>query len=158
MNQPSKPAPPAAPENAEAVRNVWLAGLGAFAQAQARGTELFDSLVQAGVHQQAKARQLAQAELSKAAEQLATMAGAAPLAPWDRLSGIFEGRVARALEQLGMPGPEAIQRLQARVEELEARVSRLEAGKPEPADTPPSAQARPAAKRSRTKGGSGPAR
>lgn len=154
MSQSSTPTPPPTPENAEAARNVWLAGLGALAQAQARGTELFDSLVQAGLNQQAKAREMAETELSKAAQQLAVMTGATPMAPWDRLSGIFEGRVARALAHIGMPAPDAVQGLLDRIEQLEARVAALESGT---APATPSVPAKAtAARRARTKGGSAP--
>lgn len=107
--------------------NVWLAGMGALAQAQARGTQAFDALVREGLAQQAKAREAAETEMNKAAERLSamTMGGANP---WDRLGGIFEGRVQQALQSMGMPSPEWLAALQQRIDALEARVAELEGG------------------------------
>ena len=105
--------------------NVWLAGLGALAQAQAQGTKAFDALVREGLAQQAKAREAAEAEMTKAAERLGamTMGGANP---WDRLGGIFEGRVQQALQRLGVPSPELLAAMAERIQSLEARVAELE--------------------------------
>ena len=105
--------------------NIWLAGLGALAQAQAQGTKAFDALVREGLAQQAKAREAAEAEMTKAAERLGamTMGGANP---WDRLGGIFEGRVQQALQRLGVPSPELLGEMAARIQSLEARVAALE--------------------------------
>ena len=105
--------------------NVWLAGLGALAQAQAQGTKAFDALVREGLAQQAKAREAAEAEMTKAAERLGamTMGGANP---WDRLGGIFEGRVQQALQRLGVPSPELLAAMAERIQSLEARLAKLE--------------------------------
>ena len=105
--------------------NVWLAGLGALAQAQAQGTKAFDALVREGLAQQAKAREAAEAEMTKAAERLGamTMGGANP---WDRLGGIFEGRVQQALQRLGVPSPELLAAMAERIQSLEARLAELE--------------------------------
>lgn len=125
--KPADDGKPAAPEGQD---NVWLAGLGAWAQAQARGTEAFDALVREGLAQQAKARQAAEAELSKAAERWSALTAGASSAPWDRLGGIFEGRVQQALARLGLPQPELLNSLMERVAALEARVAELERGTP----------------------------
>ena len=105
--------------------NIWLAGLGALAQAQAQGTKAFDALVREGLAQQAKAREAAEAEMTKAAERLGamTMGGANP---WDRLGGIFEGRVQQALQRLGVPSPELLAAMAERIQSLEARLAELE--------------------------------
>lgn len=119
------PTDPAATADTAATDNVWLAGMGALAQAQARGSQAFDALVREGLAQQAKAREAAESEMSKAAERLGAMTmGAAN--PWDRLGGIFEGRVQQALERMGMPAPELLAALMARIDALEARVAELE--------------------------------
>ena len=118
-------AAPTDPAATAATDNVWLAGMGALAQAQARGSQAFDALVREGLAQQAKAREAAESEMSKAAERLGAMTmGAAN--PWDRLGGIFEGRVQQALERMGMPAPELLAALMARIDALEARVAELE--------------------------------
>lgn len=129
MSTPRKtksPASEAAPQPAAAPDNVWLAGLDALAQAQARGTQAFDALMREGLAQQAKAREAAEAQLSKAAERLQALTTGAGSAPWDRLGGIFENRVGHALERLGMPSADTVQALLQRVDALQARVDALE--------------------------------
>ena len=44
---------------------IWLAGLGAFAKAQAEGTKLFDSLVKEGEAVQARAGKVGQQHKSR---------------------------------------------------------------------------------------------
>ena len=119
------PAEPTSPPSSSASDNVWLAGMGALAQAQAQGTKAFDSLVRKGLAQQAKAREAAETEINKAAERLGAITlGSAN--PWDRLGGIFEGRVQQALQRLGVPSPELLAALAERIQSLEARVAELE--------------------------------
>ena len=123
------PVTPESPPNSGGGDNVWLAGMGALAQAQAQGSKAFDALVRQGMAQQAKAREAAETEMTKAAERLSAMTmGNAN--PWDRLGGIFEGRVQHALESLGMPTPEQLVRLVHRIDALEARVAELERATP----------------------------
>ena len=130
------PAEPTSPPSSSASDNVWLAGMGALAQAQAQGTKAFDSLVRKGLAQQAKAREAAETEINKAAERLgAIILGSAN--PWDRLGGIFEGRVQQALEGLGMPTPDQLAALFNRLHALEARVAELERAAAQPAASSP---------------------
>ena len=125
-------AEPASTPSSVAGDNVWLAGMGALAQAQAQGSKAFDALVREGLAQQAKAREAAETEMTKAAERLSAMTmGNAN--PWDRLGGIFEGRVQQALQRLGMPSPELLAALVNRIDELEARVAQLERSAAKPA-------------------------
>ena len=140
------PAEPTSPPLAGASDNVWLAGMGALAQAQARGTKAFDALVREGLAQQAKAREAAETEMTKAAERLGAMTMGATN-PWDRLGGIFEGRVQQALQSLGVPPPELLATLLGRIETLEARVAELQAH-----SAPGASPARPARGKSRADG------
>jgi poly(hydroxyalkanoate) granule-associated protein len=116
--------PPGLPEPA---RQVWLAGLGALARAQAEGGKAFETLVHQGLALQTQATQMAQERLTEAA-QTATQ-------PWERLSGIFEDRVARALASLGLPTAQDWAALQARVQALEAAVQDVSRAKPQPTAT-----------------------
>ena len=54
---------------------------------------------------------------------------------WDRLGGIFEGRVARALASMGMPSACEIAILKARVDALEQALAKMtgQADAPAPA-------------------------
>ena len=60
---------------------------------------------------------------------------------WGKLESIFEDRVARALEKLGIPSAEEVAALQARVEALEAQLKHKD-GAARPARTPRKTAAR----------------
>ncbi|WP_326534117.1 phasin family protein [Pseudorhodoferax sp.] len=111
---------------AESVRasaqQIWLAGLGAFAKAQAEGGKVFESLVKEGAGMQRKSQAAAQDTLHEAGARMGSMAsefGARAAGQWDKLEGIFEERVAKALHKLGVPRLAELERLAARVEALE---------------------------------------
>ena len=129
--------PPGLPEPA---RQVWLAGLGALARAQAEGGKAFESLVRQGLALQTQAGQVAREQIAEAAHAAAQ--------PWERLSGlssIFEDRVARALTHLGLPAAQDWAALQARVQALEAALQDVLCATPRA--TPSAAPAKPAARK-----------
>jgi|GEM_PF-3334681 len=117
-NWPLWQPPPGLPEPA---REVWLAGLGALARAQAEGGKAFEALVRQGMSLQTQASQVAREHLAEAAQAAAQ--------PWQQLdslhglSSLFEDRVARALAHLGLPTAQDWTALQARVQALEAALS-----------------------------------
>ena len=98
-----------------ASHNVWLAGLGALASAQAEGNKAYEALIKQGMEMQNKSQALAKERM----EAMANQAAAGAASPWNRLGGIFEDRVAQALAGLGMPKAEELAALTARVEALE---------------------------------------
>ncbi|HET9044738.1 MAG TPA: phasin family protein, partial [Burkholderiales bacterium] len=66
----------------------------------------------------------------------ANKATARATATWDKLEQVFEDRVARALNRLGVPTNRDIQNLSKRVEELTASVRRLDGGRAKGAKRP----------------------
>jgi poly(hydroxyalkanoate) granule-associated protein len=109
-------------------RQIWLAGLGAFARAQAEGTKVFETLVKQGESLESKTR--------KAASDTAAMARGAASAKvkevqkgvggtWDKLEQVFEDRVERALSKLGVYTQNDVQRLVKRVDVLSEAVNEL---------------------------------
>ncbi len=123
----------------DSAQQIWLAGLGAFAKAQEEGTKVFDALVKEGEGLQQKTRKLAEAKInSKVGEMTGTVQKFASKAQkqategWDKLEQVFEDRVARALNGLGVPTNRDIQALTKRVEELTASVNSLAGGKAKP--------------------------
>lgn len=115
--------------------NIWLAGLGALASAQANaqaeGTKAFEELVRQGLEMQARTQALAKEQWSEAAQRMGAMGAEAAAGSWGRLGGIFEDRVARALASMGMPSAREVCELKARVEALEQAVQALRGtGKP----------------------------
>lgn len=125
---PANPSPASdeAPAQPPA-HNIWLAGLGALANAQAEGSKAFDALVQQGLDMQKRTQALATQQWTEAAQRVDAIANQASSTanPWDRLGGIFEGRVARALAALGMPSANELQALDERIKALEAAMAAL---------------------------------
>ncbi len=115
----------------DSAQQIWLAGLGAFAKAQQEGTKVFEALVKEGVGMQKKTQTAAEETLSQAQTRIAGMAtelGARATGQWGKLENIFEDRVARALEKLGVPSGAELTALKARIDELEARLQRADTG------------------------------
>jgi len=98
--------------NSTAPKDIWLAGLGAMAQAQAQARDHFNQMTQG--------------------------LGAGLVAPVgakvDRLEHLFEDRVARALKSLGLPTAQEVADLQDRVTALEAALQAVQ-NKTAPAKT-----------------------
>jgi poly(hydroxyalkanoate) granule-associated protein len=121
----------------DSAQHIWLAGLGAFAKAQAEGAKVFEALVTEGQQLQSKTQAAAQARiqaLSQATEQVTEhVAGMAnelsdkATGQWNKLESIFETRVASALQNLGMPTAPEILALQARIQVLEEHIAQMHA-------------------------------
>lgn len=104
----------------ESAQQIWLAGLGAFAKAQQEGNKVFDALVREGETIQSKTR--------KVAEDKVTEMAAKATGTWDKLEQVFENRVAKAINSLGVPTKKDIDALAERVAQLTAEVERLNGG------------------------------
>ena len=114
----------------DSAQQIWLAGLGAFAKMQQEGSKAFEALVKDGMGVQKKTQQAAEETLAQAQSRMAGFAsefGTKAAGGWGKLENIFEDRVARALEKLGMPSAQEVAALQARVEALEAELKRKNA-------------------------------
>jgi poly(hydroxyalkanoate) granule-associated protein len=105
----------------DSAQQIWLAGLGAFVKAQGEGTKVFDVLVKEGMQLQKRTVKMTEAKLSEvtgkvtgATTDMTKMA----TGTWDKLESVFEERVARSLNRLGVPTNKDIQTLTKRVEEL----------------------------------------
>jgi poly(hydroxyalkanoate) granule-associated protein len=130
----------------QSAHEIWLAGLGAFAKAQAEGGKVFDALVKEGEHLQSKV-QAPLEQLSTKAEALAQQASR----PWERLETALDARSQQWLERLGLPSSAAWVALQAEVGRLRQEVDALKKAT-RPARKSRAAQASgaaPARKRSR---------
>ena len=111
-------------------QQIWQAGLGAFAKAQEEGSKVFEALVKDGSKLQETTMQ-AQAKMAEAAAKAGAMAsdmGQRASGQFDRLEGIFEERVAKALHSMGLPDAQDLADLQARVAALEADIKTLKSG------------------------------
>jgi len=110
---PKKPAKgashPSEPLHSAASKDIWLAGLGAMAQAQAAAQE---QIHEAAAH----FNQLTQGLSAGLVQPMAVKV--------DRLEHLFEDRVARALKSLGLPTAQEVADLQERVAALEAALDK----------------------------------
>ena len=114
----------------ESAQQIWLAGLGAFSKAQEEGGKVFETLVKEGMAIQRKTQAAAEERISEATSRMATMASdisSKASGQWGKLEDIFEDRVSRALNKLGVPSAKDIDVLVARIEELNRSVAKLSA-------------------------------
>jgi poly(hydroxyalkanoate) granule-associated protein len=114
----------------ESAQQIWLAGLGAFAKAQEEGGKVFEALVKEGQSIHRKTQTAAEERFSEASSRMANMASditSKASGQWDKLENIFEDRVARALNKLGVPSSKDIDALVARIDELNRQVAKLNA-------------------------------
>jgi poly(hydroxyalkanoate) granule-associated protein len=133
----------------ESAQQIWLAGLGAFAKAQEEGGKVFEALVKEGTSIQRKTQAAAEEKISEATNRMASMAtdiSSKASGQWGKLEDIFEERVSKALNKLGVPSAKDIDVLIARIEELNRNVARLSA-KSQATQATKNGAAKPAAKR-----------
>jgi len=113
-------------------QQIWQAGLGALARAQAGAPKVFEELMREGGKLQGGALDAAQKAVMQAfrgaqqtvnrrVDTVREQAGET----WDNLEKIFQVRVQRALQQLNMPSAEEIEALRRRVDRLAADLERI---------------------------------
>ena len=121
----------------ESARQVWLAGVGAWARAQAEGSKLFDSLVRDGMEAE---REGSRSQGASAPPGGPGAGGAADVrgfasGAWDRMGQFVEDAVQRSLLRLGVPRREDMEALGRRIDALgeelrEARAAGASTSKP----------------------------
>ena len=131
-------------------QQIWQAGLGAITRAQAEGTKAVESLVKESISIQRKTQAVAEGKINEATHKMSSMAtdiSSKASGQWDKLENIFEDRVAKALNKLGVPSAKDVNALIARIDELNKAVQKLSA-------KAPSAAAKPATKTTTSKASS----
>jgi poly(hydroxyalkanoate) granule-associated protein len=105
----------------ESAQQIWLAGMGAFSKTQEEGQKVFDVLVKEGMGLQRKTQRFAEdtvtdvtSKVNKAAVDLSRQANGT----WDKLETVFEDRVARALNRLGVPTKREMDMLNSKLDAL----------------------------------------
>jgi poly(hydroxyalkanoate) granule-associated protein len=128
----ARPAKPAADKQlAQAVtqsaQKIWLAGLGAFARARTEGDKLFELLVEQGKVIRSRSEKAADQALRTVRSQAdATMSSAQ--GKWDKLEQVFEDRVSRSLNRLGVLTSKDVDELARQVADLNDSVRALMGG------------------------------
>ena len=122
MSDDQKSGPQLSGAVKESAQQIWLAGLGAFSKAQEEGGKVFGNLVNEGLSIQRKTQAVAEEKISAATSKMSSMATDIQSKAghqWDKLENIFEDRVAKALNQLGVPSAKDIAALNARIDALQ---------------------------------------
>lgn len=133
----------------DSAQQIWLAGLGAFSKAQAEGGKAFETLVKEGLSIQRKTQSVAEERISEATDRVSHLAAnfsSKATGKWDKLENIFEDRVAKALNSLGVPSSRDIETLVDRIDALTLQVQGV--GKKPATKKPAAKKAAPARKAS----------
>ena len=112
----------------DSAQQIWLAGMGAFAKAQAEGGKVFETLVKEGPSLQKKTQGLAEDKISEVTGRMSAMAETVTTRAgqnWDKLETLFEQRTAKALAKLGVPTAKDVDALVRRIDTLSAQVAAL---------------------------------
>ena len=132
----------------ESAQQIWMAGVGAFTRAQGEGSKLFEALVKEGMTIEKTTRKLATGKVDAVRDAVEDRVGVVrerATDTWDRLEKVFEERVQRALNRLGVPGRDELADLIARVDDADRRTAQevrprppvKKAAKPAKAARPP---------------------
>ncbi len=137
----------------ESAQQIWLAGLGSFSKAQGEGGKVFETLVKEGLSIQRKTQAVAEEKISEATNKMTGMANdiaSKATGQWGKLEDIFEERVAKALNKLGVPSSKDVDALIKRIDALNTAVSKMggktAAAKPAAKAAPRAAAKKPARK------------
>lgn len=117
----------------ESAQHIWMAGVGAFNRAQGEGSKLFEALVKEGMNIEQNTRKLATGKVDAVRDAMEGRVGVVrerASDTWDRLEKVFEERVQRALNRLGVPGREDLTELSGRIDALAAQIRQSGATKP----------------------------
>ena len=109
----------------DSAQKIWLAGLGAFERAKSEGPRMFDTLVEQGKGLRARASEAADQALKAVREQAGEAQG-----KWDKLEQVFEDRVSRSLNRLGVLTSKEVGDLSRQVDELNRTVREMMRSKP----------------------------
>ena len=139
----------------ESTQQIWMAGVGAFTRAQGEGSKMFEALVKEGMNLEKTTRSLATGKVDAVRDAVEGRVGVVrerTVDTWDKLEKVFEDRVQRALNRLGIPGRDEINALSTRVDALTAALKQGNASASKAASKPASPAkkaAKPAAKSAR---------
>jgi poly(hydroxyalkanoate) granule-associated protein len=112
----------------DSAQQIWLAGLGAFSKAQEEGGKVFEALVKEGLSLQKKTQAVAEGRINEVTSKVSHLAGdlsGKATQHWDKLESIFEERVAKAQNKLGVPSRKDIEALNERIDALAAAIAKL---------------------------------
>jgi poly(hydroxyalkanoate) granule-associated protein len=112
----------------DSAQQIWLAGLASFSKAQKEGSKVVEALVKEGLAIQRKTQAVAEERISEVSNKAAGVANdiaSKATGQWNKLEDIFEERVARALNKLGVPSAKDVDALIGRIDDLGKQVAKL---------------------------------
>ncbi|MBF0674450.1 phasin family protein [Pseudomonas sp.] len=113
-------------------RQIWLAGLGAYAKIGEDGSALFDALVRDGEQAEQRVRSEVESVKNGALSRVAEARDKA-LGKWSALEDAFDKRLSGAIARLGVPSRLELKALSSQVEVLSRQLEQMNArALPEP--------------------------
>ncbi|PTQ70926.1 phasin family protein [Pseudomonas sp. GV071] len=116
-------------------RQIWLAGLGAYAKAGKEGLGYVKGLVSAGEGIEQKGKKLVTVQVDAANSQLDSVKKTVSSnvssvkskveVQFDKIEKLFDRRVAKALNRFGIPSRQDVDALSAKLDVLNALVARV---------------------------------
>ena len=133
MSDDNKAEPPLGSSVKDSAQQIWLAGLGAFSRVQEEGSKVFEALTKEGQAIQRRTQEAAGEKMAEASSKMTNMATdiqSKAGQQWDKLENIFEERVAKALNKLGVPSARDMEALAARIDELNQSLQEMSSKAP----------------------------
>lgn len=109
----------AAKDIQDSANQIWLAGLGAFSNAQEESEKVFESLVKQGQEFENKASSNVRKQMKVAEGRVQSIRNRATSSV-EKLELVFEERVQQVLAKLGVPSQNDLEVLNQKIEELRA--------------------------------------
>lgn len=109
-------------------RQIWLAGLGAFIAAEEEGSKLFEVLVKHGEKIEGQTKKMAEGKVDAVKGKVESTVGEMrdkTTDTWEGMEQVFEDRVARVLNRLGVPTQEDVEELGKHIENLTKNIKDL---------------------------------
>lgn len=101
----------------QAGRSLWLAGMGAVAQVEEEGRDLFDTLVERGRKVETRQFKAIDRTVAKTSERVRELS--------DRMQEQVEERAKVVLHRLGVPTRDDIEDLSGRIQALSQKIDRV---------------------------------
>lgn len=108
----------------DSANQIWLAGLGAYAKAEAEGSKLFDALVQDGEKLEYRTRSYLDRQLNNAKDKVDGLRAKAT-GSWSKVERAFDDRVSSALCRLNIPSRNDVDEVVARIDAIAAELDSL---------------------------------
>ena len=109
-------------------RQIWLAGLGAYARVGQEGVDYFKELVKSGESVETKGRKLVTEQVEAANDSVKSSVSSVKgkvEVQLDKVEKAFDSRVASALNRIGIPSRQDVEALSAKLDELSAVLERV---------------------------------